>query len=151
MPAPPSARRTLDFFDAQAKARRNTGVLVLLFVLAWLATILLADLGLTFALGVDPITLFLPVTAIVTLVVLAGSGPSFCAGADLSGTGEQAHGNLRFRQLGREALARIEDGTYGWCEETGEPIGIARLLARPTATMSVEAQARRELKQKMYG
>jgi len=50
-----------------------------------------------------------------------------------------------------EALARIEDGTYGWCEETGEPIGIARLLARPTATMSVEAQARRELKQKMYG
>lgn len=50
-----------------------------------------------------------------------------------------------------EALARIEDGTYGWCEETGEPIGVARLLARPTATMSVEAQARRELKQKMYG
>jgi DnaK suppressor protein len=50
-----------------------------------------------------------------------------------------------------EALARIEDGSYGWCEETGEPIGIARLLARPTATMSVEAQARRELKQKMYG
>lgn len=50
-----------------------------------------------------------------------------------------------------EALARIEDGSYGWCEETGEPIGVARLLARPTATMSVEAQARRELKQKMYG
>jgi len=50
-----------------------------------------------------------------------------------------------------EALARIEDGSYGWCEETGEPIGIARLLARPTATLSVEAQARRELKQKMYG
>jgi DnaK suppressor protein len=50
-----------------------------------------------------------------------------------------------------EALARIEQGSYGWCEETGEPIGVARLLARPTATMSVEAQARRELKQKMYG
>lgn len=50
-----------------------------------------------------------------------------------------------------EALARIEDGSYGWCEETGEPIGLARLLARPTATLSVEAQARRELKQKMYG
>ncbi len=50
-----------------------------------------------------------------------------------------------------EALLRIEDGSYGWCEETGEPIGIARLLARPTATLSVEAQARRELKQKMYG
>jgi DnaK suppressor protein len=50
-----------------------------------------------------------------------------------------------------EALARLEDGSYGWCEETGEPIGIPRLLARPTATLSVEAQARRELKQKMYG
>jgi DnaK suppressor protein len=50
-----------------------------------------------------------------------------------------------------EALARIDDGSYGWCEETGEPIGLARLLARPTATLSVEAQARRELKQKMYG
>ncbi len=50
-----------------------------------------------------------------------------------------------------EAIARIDDGSYGWCEETGEPIGLARLLARPTATLSVEAQARRELKQKMYG
>jgi DnaK suppressor protein len=50
-----------------------------------------------------------------------------------------------------EALGRIEDGSYGWCEETGEPIGVPRLLARPTATLSVEAQQRRELKQKMYG
>jgi DnaK suppressor protein len=50
-----------------------------------------------------------------------------------------------------EAIARIDDGSYGWCEETGEPIGIPRLLARPTATLSVEAQQRRELKQKMYG
>jgi DnaK suppressor protein len=50
-----------------------------------------------------------------------------------------------------ESLARIEDGSYGWCEETGEPIGIPRLLARPTATLSVEAQQRRELKQRMYG
>jgi DnaK suppressor protein len=50
-----------------------------------------------------------------------------------------------------EALRRIEDGSYGWCEETGEPIGIPRLLARPTATLSVEAQSRRELKQKLYG
>ena len=49
------------------------------------------------------------------------------------------------------ALARIEDGSYGYCEETGDPIGIPRLLARPTATLSVEAQQRRELKQKMYG
>jgi len=50
-----------------------------------------------------------------------------------------------------EAISRIEDGSYGWCEETGEPIGLPRLLARPTATLSVEAQARHELKQKLYG
>jgi DnaK suppressor protein len=49
------------------------------------------------------------------------------------------------------ALVRIESGEYGYCEETGEPIGIQRLLARPTATLTIEAQERRELKQKMYG
>jgi DnaK suppressor protein len=49
------------------------------------------------------------------------------------------------------ALLRIENGDYGYCEETGEPIGIQRLLARPTATLTIEAQERRELKQKMYG
>lgn len=49
------------------------------------------------------------------------------------------------------ALQRIEDGSYGYCEETGEPIGVQRLLARPTATLTIEAQERRELKQKMYG
>ncbi|MEF9943416.1 MAG: RNA polymerase-binding protein DksA [Burkholderiaceae bacterium] len=49
------------------------------------------------------------------------------------------------------SLNRIESGDYGWCEETGEPIGIPRLLARPTATLSLEAQQRRELKQKLYG
>jgi len=50
-----------------------------------------------------------------------------------------------------QALMRIEDGSYGYCEETGDPIGIQRLLARPTATLTIEAQERRELKQKMYG
>ncbi len=50
-----------------------------------------------------------------------------------------------------EALRRIEDGSYGYCEETGEPIGIPRLIARPTATLSIEAQSRREQKQKLYG
>ena len=50
-----------------------------------------------------------------------------------------------------QALALIDNGEYGWCEETGEPIGIGRLLARPTATLSLEAQQRREMKQKMYG
>ncbi len=49
------------------------------------------------------------------------------------------------------ALLRIEDGSYGYCEETGDPIGIQRLLARPTATLTIEAQERREMKQKMYG
>ena len=50
-----------------------------------------------------------------------------------------------------QALARIESGDYGWCEETGEPIGIPRLLARPTANLSLEAQERRELRQKLFG
>lgn len=50
-----------------------------------------------------------------------------------------------------KALRMIDDGTFGWCEETGEPIGIARLLARPTATLSIEAQERRERRQKLYG
>ena len=51
----------------------------------------------------------------------------------------------------RAAIKRIDDGDYGYCEETGDPIGVARLMARPTATLSLEAQQRRELKQKMYG
>lgn len=51
----------------------------------------------------------------------------------------------------QEALQRLEKGEYGWCEETGDPIGIPRLLARPTATLSLEAQQRRELRQKLYG
>lgn len=43
-----------------------------------------------------------------------------------------------------QALQRIEDGSYGWCEETGEPIGVPRLLARPTATLCLDAQERHE-------
>ncbi|MHB1374604.1 MAG: RNA polymerase-binding protein DksA [Thauera sp.] len=50
-----------------------------------------------------------------------------------------------------EALARIDNGTFGWCESSGEPIGIARLLARPTATLSVEAQEIHEARRKMRG
>jgi DnaK suppressor protein len=49
------------------------------------------------------------------------------------------------------SLLSIESGDYGWCEETGEPIGIPRLLARPTANLSLEAQERRELRQKLFG
>ncbi len=50
-----------------------------------------------------------------------------------------------------QSLSRLETGDYGYCDETGEPIGLARLLARPTANLSLEAQQRRELKQKMFG
>lgn len=72
---------------------------------------------------------------------------------------EEEHA-LELRTRGRErkllkkvqaAIKRIDDGDYGYCEETGDPIGVARLMARPTATLSLEAQQRRELKQKMYG
>ena len=50
-----------------------------------------------------------------------------------------------------QSITRIDAGDYGYCDETGEPIGVGRLLARPTATLSLEAQQRRELKQKMFG
>ena len=65
---------------------------------------------------------------------------------------------LRTRDRERKLLKKVEksirlidDGSYGFCEETGEPIGVARLIARPTATLSLEAQERRERVQKMYG
>jgi DnaK suppressor protein len=48
------------------------------------------------------------------------------------------------------ALKRLEDGTYGYCEETGDPIGIARLDARPIATLSLEAQEMHERREKVY-
>jgi DnaK suppressor protein len=48
------------------------------------------------------------------------------------------------------ALQRIEDGTYGYCEETGEPIGLKRLDARPIATLSIEAQERHERRERVY-
>ena len=50
-----------------------------------------------------------------------------------------------------QSINRIDAGDYGYCDETGEPIGVGRLLARPTASLSLEAQQRRELKQKMFG
>ncbi len=49
-----------------------------------------------------------------------------------------------------EALGRLEDGTYGYCEETGEPISLRRLEARPIATLSVEAQERHERRERVY-
>ena len=48
------------------------------------------------------------------------------------------------------ALARLEDGSYGYCEETGEPIGLRRLDARPIATLSLEAQERHERRERVY-
>jgi DnaK suppressor protein len=72
---------------------------------------------------------------------------------------EEEHAlELRTRDRERKLLKKIEQsiqlidsGEYGYCDETGEPIGIGRLLARPTATLSLEAQQRREMKQKMFG
>ncbi|MDH5276427.1 MAG: RNA polymerase-binding protein DksA [Gammaproteobacteria bacterium] len=49
------------------------------------------------------------------------------------------------------ALERIDDGSYGYCEETGEEIGLKRLEARPVATLSLEAQERREMSERQYG
>ncbi|MFZ6732421.1 RNA polymerase-binding protein DksA [Undibacterium sp. Ji42W] len=51
----------------------------------------------------------------------------------------------------RAAIARVDEGDYGWCEDSGEPIGVERLLARPTATLSLEAQQRHEQRQKLFG
>lgn len=48
------------------------------------------------------------------------------------------------------ALRRIDDGSYGWCEDTGEPIGLARLEARPIATLSLEAQERHERRERVH-
>ncbi len=50
-----------------------------------------------------------------------------------------------------QSIRRIDEGDYGYCDETGEPIGLGRLMARPTATLSLEAQQRHELRQKMQG
>ena len=50
-----------------------------------------------------------------------------------------------------QAIKRVDDGSYGWCDDTGEPIGIARLLARPTANLCLEAQERHELKRRQFG
>lgn len=51
----------------------------------------------------------------------------------------------------QQSLRLIENKEYGWCAETGDPIGLRRLLARPTATLCLEAQERHEKKQKLYG
>lgn len=77
---------------------------------------------------------------------------------DRASTEEEHTLELRVRDRERkllkkiaQALQRIEDGTYGWCEESGEPIGIARLLARPTASLTLEAQERHEQRKRQFG
>ena len=67
--------------------------------------------------------------------------------------------NVELRAINRQikliskidsALKRIQDGTYGFCEDTGEPIGLKRLMARPVATLSIEAQERHERDEKIF-
>ena len=57
---------------------------------------------------------------------------------------------LRTRDRQRKLISKIEDGSYGYCEDTGEPIGLGRLEARPTATLSVEAQERHERRERVH-
>ena len=71
----------------------------------------------------------------------------------------QTEKTVEFRTLNRQrkllskiekAIKKIQDNTYGYCEETGEPIGIKRLIARPIATLSIEAQEKHEKNEKIY-
>lgn len=67
-------------------------------------------------------------------------------------TVEMRASNRRRKLLNKidQALKRLKDGTYGYCEDTGEPIGLKRLIARPIATLSIDAQERHENKEKIY-
>tara|TARA_B100002052_G_C15775875_1_gene549266 strand:+ start:447 stop:866 length:420 start_codon:yes stop_codon:yes gene_type:complete len=67
-------------------------------------------------------------------------------------TVEMRASNRRRKLLNKidQALKKLKDGTYGYCEETGEPIGLKRLIARPIATLSIDAQERHEKKEKIY-
>ncbi len=60
--------------------------------------------------------------------------------------------NRQFKLISKidSALKRIKDGTYGFCEDTGEPIGLKRLIARPVATLSIEAQEKHEKEEKVF-
>ncbi|SEO83155.1 RNA polymerase-binding protein DksA [Aquisalimonas asiatica] len=83
--------------------------------------------------------------------------PVFPDDADRASSEEEFTLLLRLRDRERkllpkinQALSRIDQGTYGWCEQTGEPIGLRRLLARPTATLSVEGQELKEARERHY-
>ncbi|HGM5578710.1 TPA: RNA polymerase-binding protein DksA [Pseudomonas putida] len=75
--------------------------------------------------------------------------------ADLGSAEEERHWQLRTLEREKrlldkidQALERLAKGDYGWCEETGEPIGLRRLLLRPTATLCIEAKERQELRER---
>ena len=92
-----------------------------------------------------------------TISVLQGDTDKLPDAADRASSETDKSIELRARDRQRKlitkidsALRRIEDGTYGYCEETGEPIGIKRLDARPIATLSIEAQERHEKREKVY-
>ncbi len=92
-----------------------------------------------------------------TLVVLQSENENHPDVADRASSETDRAIELRARDRQRKliskieaALGRLDDGTYGYCEETGEPIGLKRLDARPIATLSVEAQERHEKRERVY-
>ena len=92
-----------------------------------------------------------------TIEVLQGESDKLPDAADRASSETDRSIELRARDRQRKlitkidaALRRIEDGSYGYCEETGEPIGLKRLDARPIATLSIEAQERHERREKVY-
>jgi len=92
-----------------------------------------------------------------TIAVLQDESDKMPDAADRASSETDRSIELRARDRQRKlinkidsALKRIEDGSYGYCEETGEPIGLKRLDARPIATLSIEAQERHERLEKVY-
>ncbi|WP_182085771.1 RNA polymerase-binding protein DksA [Aureimonas sp. ME7] len=92
-----------------------------------------------------------------TLDALASESANLADAADRASSETDRAIELRARDRQRKliskidaAIERIDDGTYGYCEETGEPISLRRLDARPIATMSLEAQERHERREKVY-
>ncbi|MEL7429105.1 MAG: RNA polymerase-binding protein DksA [Pseudomonadota bacterium] len=92
-----------------------------------------------------------------TIAVLQGESDKMPDAADRASSETDRSIELRARDRQRKlinkinsALKRIQDRTYGYCEETGEPISLKRLDARPIATLSIEAQERHERREKVY-
>ena len=92
-----------------------------------------------------------------TLTALANENPNHPDIADRASSESDRAIELRARDRQRKliskidaAISRISDGTYGYCEETGEPISLKRLEARPIATLSLEAQERHERKERVH-